>query len=95
MIVFCFVALESIAYRYDERIRIIDGYAVRPDFYLPEFDVYIEYWGMDTIDYKIGMLKKQKLYQQQGKRVISVYREDKPRLKQVLRKKLERYARVG
>jgi len=26
--------------------------------YLPELDLYIEYWGTDTADYKIGMLKK-------------------------------------
>ncbi len=66
------LAVHGIAYRYDERFRILSGHAVRPDFYLPELDVYIEYWGMDTADYKIGMLKKQQLYQQQGKRIISL-----------------------
>jgi hypothetical protein len=81
----------SIDYRYDERFRIIDGMAIRPDFYLPEFDVYIEYWGMDTADYKIGMLKKQKLYQQQGKKLISLHFKDKGRLKEVLEHKLSRY----
>ena len=78
----------GIRYRYDERFRILDGYAIRPDFYLPEYDVYIEYWGMDTTDYKIGMLKKQKLYQQQGKRLISLYPEDKPRIAEILMEKL-------
>jgi hypothetical protein len=81
---------ESIKYRYDERFRILDGYAIRPDFYLPEFDVYIEYWGMDTADYKIGMLKKQKLYQQQGKKLISLYPDDKPRMQKILLEKLEK-----
>ncbi len=90
-----FLDREQIVYRYDERMRIIDGYAIRPDFYLPEFDVYIEYWGMDTIDYRIGMLKKLKLYQQQGKRLISLYREDKPQLQEVLRRKLGRYVRLS
>ena len=80
---------ENIRYRYDERFRILDGYAIRPDFYLPEFDVYIEYWGMDTADYKIGMLKKQKLYQQQGKKLISLYPKDKPRMRDLLMGKLE------
>lgn len=89
-----FLGRHDIVYRYDERMRIIEGYAIRPDFYLPEFDVYIEYWGMDTVDYKIGMLKKLKLYQQEGKRLISLYREDKPRLEEVLRAKLSRYARI-
>lgn len=82
---------EQIRYRYDERFRILDGYAIRPDFYLPEFDVYIEYWGMDTADYKIGMLKKQKLYQQQGKRLISLYPADKPQMREQLLGKLEKY----
>ncbi|MFZ4397360.1 MAG: hypothetical protein ACOYOU_17235 [Kiritimatiellia bacterium] len=88
------LASNRIAYRYDERFRIVEGYAIRPDFYLPEFDVYIEYWGMDTADYKIGMLKKQKLYQQEGKRVISLYPADKPRMAEVVRDKLRRYARL-
>lgn len=82
------LAAHHIAYRYDERFRILSGHAVRPDFYLPELDLYIEYWGMDTADYKIGMLKKQQLYQQEGKRLVSLYPADKPRLDTVLRTKL-------
>lgn len=78
----------SIAYRYDERYRILNGHAIRPDFYLPELDVYVEYWGMDTADYKIGMLKKQQLYQQEGKRLISIHPHDKPHLDTILRTKL-------
>lgn len=80
-----------INYRYDERFRIIEGYAIRPDFYLPEFDVYIEYWGMDTADYKIGMLKKQKLYQQEGKKLVSLHFSEKHKLKEMLKEKLNRY----
>jgi HEAT repeat protein len=82
------LAEHNIAYRYDERYRILNGYAIRPDFYLPELDVYIEYWGLNTADYKIGMLKKQQLYQQEGKRLISIYPADKLRLDPVLRSKL-------
>ena len=81
------LAAHHIAYRYDERYRILNGHAIRPDFYLPELDVYIEYWGMDTADYKIGMLKKQQLYQQQGKRLISIHPPDKPELDTLLRHK--------
>jgi hypothetical protein len=67
-----------VPYRYDDKFQIIQGYAIRPDFYLPQFDVYIEYWGMDTTDYKIGMLLKQKLYQQEGKKLMSLHPEDLP-----------------
>ena len=86
-----FLHKSKIDYRYDERIRIIEGMAIRPDFYLPEFDVYIEYWGMDTADYKISMLKKQKLYQHEGKKLISLYFSDKPKLVDILRNKLHKY----
>jgi len=88
-----FLHEHGIYFRYDERIRLIEGFAIRPDFYLPEFDVYIEYWGMDTIDYKIGMLKKQKLYQQEGKKLISLYPKDKSDLSAILKDKLSKYAR--
>jgi hypothetical protein len=46
---------------------------------------------MDTADYKIGMLKKQQLYQQQGKRLISLYPDDKPRMREVLLGKLVKF----
>ena len=81
----------GVSYRYDERIRIVEGYAVRPDFYLPEFDIYIEYWGMDTIDYKIGMLKKQKIYQLTSKKLVSLYPEDRQHLEVTMREKLGKY----
>jgi len=80
-----------VAYRHDERYRILRGHAIRPDFYLPELDLYIEYWGMDTADYKIGMLKKQQRYQQEGKRLVSLHPADKPRLDAVLRAKLAHF----
>lgn len=90
-----YLRVHHIAYRYDERFRIIDGYAIRPDFYLPERDVYIEYWGMDTADYKIGMLKKQQLYQQTGKKLVSIYFREKDRLESILDEKLEVSGRAG
>ncbi len=81
----------NIEFRYDNRFRIIKGYAVRPDFYLPEQDLYIEYWGMeDNLDYRIGMLEKKKLYQQAGKRLLSLYAHEKPKLRQKLRQGLAR-----
>jgi hypothetical protein len=78
----------GIVYRYDAKFRIIAEFQIRPDFYLPELDVYIEYWGMDTPQYKMSMYKKQMLYQQEGKRLISVYPQDLPALDHVLASKL-------
>jgi hypothetical protein len=78
----------GIAYRYDAKFRMIAEFQIRPDFYLPEMDVYIEYWGMDTPQYKMSMYKKQILYQQEGKRLISVYPKDLPALDGLLLTKL-------
>jgi hypothetical protein len=78
----------GVAYRYDAKFRIIGEFQIRPDFYLPELDVYIEYWGLDTPQYKMSMYKKQTLYQQEGKRLISVYPADLPGLGALLAAKL-------
>jgi len=75
-------------YRYDNRFRIIKGYAIRPDFYLPELDLYIEFWGMDTLDYRIGMLEKLKIYQHAGKRLVSLRPDDIPHMRGILANKL-------
>ena len=78
----------GIAYRYDAKYRIIAEFQIRPDFYLPELDVYIEYWGLDTPQYKMSMYKKHTLYQQEGKKPIPVHPQDKPALDRLLRAKL-------
>jgi hypothetical protein len=85
------LADHGMAYRYDAKYRIIAEFQIRPDFYLPEFDVYIEYWGLDTPQYKMNMYKKHTLYQQEGKQLISVYPKDLPTLDRLLASKLERY----
>ena len=84
----------GIAYRYDAKFRIIAEFQIRPDFYLPELDVYIEYWGLDTPQYKMSMFKKQVLYQQEGKRLVSVFPRDLPRLHELLCAKLRLFGCV-
>lgn len=78
----------GLVYRYDTKYRILGEFQIRPDFYLPELDVYIEYWGLDTPQYKMSMYKKQMLYQQEGKRLISVYPKDLASLGNLLSTKL-------
>jgi hypothetical protein len=89
-----FLEAEGIAFTYDERYRIAGDAVVRPDFYLPEFDLYIEYFGMDTPEYLRNMEKKRRLYQRAGKRLVSVSYKDDDRLLEVLREKLSRYFRL-
>ena len=84
----------KIAYVYDERYRIARDTLIRPDFYLPEFDLYIEYWGMDTPEYNANHQKKLWLYQRAGKKLISISFRDLPDLEGVLSLKLSRYIRL-
>ena len=67
-----YLSLKGVRYVYDERYRIAGDVRIRPDFYLPEFDLYIEYWGMDTPEYVENMKKKLFLYQRAGKKLISL-----------------------
>ena len=90
-----FLEREGIAFVYDERFRIAEGEVVRPDFYLPEFDLYIEYFGMDTPDYLARAEKKRILYQRAGKKLISLSFRDDARLIETLREKLSRHFRIG
>ncbi len=78
----------GLAYRYDAKYRIIGEFQIRPDFYLPELDVYVEYWGLDTPQYKMSMYKKQILYQQEGKKLISIYPKDLPVLDRLMSEKI-------
>lgn len=43
---------------------------------------------MDTPQYNMSLYKKQLLYQQEGKRLVSVYPQDLPHLDRHLRSKL-------
>lgn len=88
------LAAHGLAYRYDAKFRIIGEFQIRPDFYLPELDVYVEYWGLDTPQYKMSMHKKQMLYQQEGKKLISVYPRDLPQLDALLAGKLRHFGFV-
>lgn len=88
-----FLESEHIAYEYDARYMIAGDTRIRPDFYLPEFDIYIEYFGMNTPEYRNNMLKKRILYQRAGKKLVSVSYEDADPAS-VLRQKLSRYFRI-
>jgi len=89
-----FLEAERIDYVYDERYRISGADMIRPDFYLPEFDLYIEYYGMDTPEYNENRRRKHILYQRAAKKLISVSYRDDANLIEVLKRKLSRYIRL-
>lgn len=64
-----FVYDQPITIRYQGRTR-----AFRPDFYLPEFNLYIEYYGrVGNQDYDLRTAKKQAAYAANNLNVISLY----------------------
>ncbi len=63
----------GIAYEY-ERPLVLEGRKLFPDFYLPEHNVYVEFWGRVNEDssYRVFMCKKKELYHRHHITVISV-----------------------
>src|SRR5208283_239027 len=68
----------------------------KPDFYLPEYDVYVEYWGLVDADkkrvkseYVRSMKWKMAMYHKNKIKFISLYPSNLENLDWVFRKKLE------
>jgi hypothetical protein len=86
----------SIRYQYEHPAWAKGGRRIsRPDFYLPDYDVYVEYWGMtDTKDavkreeYLASMKWKMDKYHQNGIKFISIYRENLSNLDWIFKAKL-------
>ncbi len=77
---------KNIAYEHQPSVKVDKLYlnhfnipfskiTIEPDFYLPEFDVYVEYWGMiDDPKYKEEQYKrKKKLYEDNNLDLLSLY----------------------
>jgi hypothetical protein len=68
----------------------------RPDFYLSDYDVYVEYWGMvdvadehDRAKYVRSMKLKMRQHHELGVRFISIYPRNLGNLDWVFRKKFK------
>ncbi len=72
-----FLEDNSIKYRYEPALLINSDEKPRiwyPDFYLPEFSAYIEYFGLvGRENYDGGVKRKEAVYSHEGLEVISVY----------------------
>ena len=67
----------SIRYLYEQGVLVSDAGKPKiwhPDFYLPEFAAYVEYYGLaGNSDYDRGVQKKTRVYREMGLDVIPVY----------------------
>lgn len=65
---------QGIEYVYEKPLKLSDGVTVHPDFYLPEFDIYIEIYGMwGDQKYSQDRSKKQWAYDQDDIKVIELW----------------------
>lgn len=91
---------KDIDYNYDKQITLSfnepnkNGHKqewVRPDFYLNEFNIIIEYWGMKgDSDYDNKKDWKERVYAESKTKYISIYKEDLADLEAKLETKLKR-----
>lgn len=68
-----------------------------PDFYLPDYDVYVEYWGLVDADdsstrakYIRNMRRKMALYYQNNIKFISIYPDNLKNLDWIFRRKFQK-----
>jgi hypothetical protein len=83
----------GIAYRYEP--PLMDGFNIRrarfrADFLLPQFDTYVEYWGLAYTDrrYAQKMNYKMEYYRRHNLRLISIYPNNMSNLDSLLRHEL-------
>ncbi|MBD3195445.1 MAG: hypothetical protein GF317_10345 [Candidatus Lokiarchaeota archaeon] len=61
----------NIKHEYENQIRV-HGHPIKCDWYLPEFDIYIEYWGYFGKDYLERKREKIQLYEIGNLKLISI-----------------------
>ena len=97
-----FLFFHGIKYKYEKRYTHTD-YNYQPDFYLTEYDIYLEHFGVDESnrarwlnsvkekEYVDGMLKKKEVHKQNNTKLICTYSyyNKKNLLKDKLRELLE------
>ena len=83
--------LRGIRYAYEQPVFDSRGRRVGvPDFYLPDYGLYVEYWGLVGTDrgYERRMERKKERYLRNGVRVVSLYQGDLRDLGSAFRSKI-------
>jgi len=75
--------LRGIAYEYEPTIS-----GFRPDFYVREWNLIIEYWGLDTAEYQERRALKTRSYFANGYKLVSLEPKNWPDLEKELLRKL-------
>ncbi len=75
---------KKIKFIYEKKLKV-GKETLKPDFYLPEFDVYVEYWGRwDTdFEYRKECHHKKKLYEEYEIKLVEIYPDNLVSLSQL------------
>lgn len=79
----------NIIHVYEKEIVVDQNITIHPDFYLPNFNLYIEHWGYNNIDYERKKQFKINFYNKNKITVISTTEDDIQNIETVLDKKLK------
>ncbi len=82
-------------YQYEKALTL-EGYTIKPDFYLPTYNIYIEFWGMldgNNPQYWKSFEWKTDKYQKHKVKFIPLRNEDLPDLANVFHIKLQQAIR--
>jgi len=91
----------NIKYVYEQEVKgrflFFDYKISSPDFYLPDYDVYVEYWGLVNADdswtraqYVRNMKRKMAIYYQNKIKFISIYPANLENLDWIFRRKFKK-----
>lgn len=84
-----FLHRRGIAYSYEPTIS-----GFRPDFYIPQWNLIIEYWGMDNPEYNRRRATKTRAFRANGYALIGLDAKDWDRLEHELARKLYAFDRT-
>ncbi|NKI28484.1 hypothetical protein HCG49_18195 [Arenibacter sp. 6A1] len=89
LIIDLWLVSQGIKHDYEKKIFHNGELMVVSDFYLPKYDCYIEYWGLEGDQlYEQRKREKMEFYKSKNLRLISLYNEDLKNLDESLNDKL-------
>lgn len=92
MIIADYLYSECICFAYEKMVPISDD--LYCDFYLPKYDIYIEFWGLEDANYEKRKLKKQELYKQNNLKLIEIDNKIMENLDDFLLKEILKFKKI-
>jgi len=83
-----FLFEQGLRFEYEPIVEL-NGYYVMPDFWLCDFGIYLEHFGLENEAYRQSAATKLERYRRLKLRVVCTYPRDEPDIEEVLIRKLQ------